>query len=297
MVPPNATQDYYRWMWGDAGSDLEGHALAESNPLRWSDWLSVEACISDLSSYDTQANRARQVELLRADHQDVPARFDTLGQAISYLSQYTTTPAPTIVKEKRIVIKEASAVTTRADVFAILYFPTSRDELAMALGAVFTCIALVTCACATVCCRACCRRKTKEEHGTWSSARDVSEKTALCGGASQDSSDHVAFHETELRSLLTEVEEAEPSLMCLPDRPEAAQRAEAGREVERVLAAKDMHDILGSGSAAQQRGAYRRLVRLFHPDKGLVAGDRAALALRRVVECYQAQKLSDTSRA
>lgn len=284
MEPPPETDDYYKWMWGDAGQVLEGHALAESNPLRWSDWLPVEACIKDLQSYQTHPNLARPVEVVQADHQDVSQRFDTLAQAIAHLSQYTSTPAPVIVTE------DPDDASARVDMLEILYFPTGRDRLAMTLGALFTCIALALCACTTICCRSCCRRKLNEENGEM----EASEKTALCNEweLHRECPEHAAFHESELRSLLADLEEAEaePGLKCLADRPESAQRAEAAREVERVLAARDAGAILGGGSPAQQRSAYRRLVRLLHPDKNLAAGDRATLALRRVVECYQASR-------
>eukprot|EP00418_Pyrodinium_bahamense_P095918 CAMPEP_0179038998 /NCGR_PEP_ID=MMETSP0796-20121207/14921_1 /TAXON_ID=73915 /ORGANISM="Pyrodinium bahamense, Strain pbaha01" /LENGTH=464 /DNA_ID=CAMNT_0020735331 /DNA_START=149 /DNA_END=1543 /DNA_ORIENTATION=+ len=100
-----------------------------------------------------------------------------------------------------------------------------------------------------------------------------------------------AFREDELRRLLLQVEEEEPERalpalqgQALPLDP--ARRAEAVQEVERVLAARDLQTLFGDGSSTQRRSEFRRLVRMLHPDKGLVSGERATLALRRVVEYH-----------
>jgi len=65
-------------------------------------------------------------------------------------------------------------------------------------------------------------------------------------------------------------------------------RKEAACEVERILAAPNQLAVLGGGVRAQRNARFRELARLLHPDKGLVEGDRAALALRRVVEAHRA---------
>jgi hypothetical protein len=64
-------------------------------------------------------------------------------------------------------------------------------------------------------------------------------------------------------------------------------RRDAQREVERVMAAPNPHMVLGGGNVEQTRREFRRLVLLLHPDRGHVHGERAALALRRVVEAHQ----------
>jgi len=65
------------------------------------------------------------------------------------------------------------------------------------------------------------------------------------------------------------------------------RRAEALREAERVLAAPSPHLVLGGGNTEETRREFRRLVLLLHPDRGHCSGERAALALRRVVEAHQ----------
>lgn len=56
----------------------------------------------------------------------------------------------------------------------------------------------------------------------------------------------------------------------------------AAAEVERILTTKKVSEILGGYSRSEQRHAFRRIVQLLHPDKGLVSSHdaRAALALR-----------------
>merc|ERR1712072_949444 len=60
------------------------------------------------------------------------------------------------------------------------------------------------------------------------------------------------------------------------------QKALAMAEVERILNSHKVGEILGDGTRTQQRRAFIRIVRLLHPDKGLVSASdpRAALALR-----------------
>jgi len=62
---------------------------------------------------------------------------------------------------------------------------------------------------------------------------------------------------------------------------------DAKEEVERVMAAPNPHMVLGGGNVEQTRREFRRIVLLLHPDRGHVQGERAALALRRVVEAHQ----------
>jgi hypothetical protein len=100
----------------------------------------------------------------------------------------------------------------------------------------------------------------------------------------------------ELRQLLSDAEQADPELFvgrssegktAQPLDPDPAQRAEAEQEMERVLSAKDASSIFGPGDAQQQNKAFRRLVRLLHPDKHLVSGPRANMALRLVLESHR----------
>jgi len=100
----------------------------------------------------------------------------------------------------------------------------------------------------------------------------------------------------ELKQMLSDAEQADPEL-CVgrssegkgaqPVEPDPAQRAEAEQEIERVLSAKDASSIFGHGDAQQQHKAFRRLVRLLHPDKHLVSGPRANMALRLVLESHR----------
>lgn len=93
------------------------------------------------------------------------------------------------------------------------------------------------------------------------------------------------------RRLLEHLEKDDTPTLALPapESPKASQqtkRAEAMQEVERVMATKESRAIFGGGTIIEQKIEFRRLVRLLHPDKGLVSGPRATLALRRVVETY-----------
>ena len=84
--------------------------------------------------------------------------------------------------------------------------------------------------------------------------------------------------------LLEDVERMEPGVAQSAPTPDPALRVEAEREVERIISARGTKDIFGGGSLVQQKSEFRRLVRMLHPDKQLVAGPRATLALRLLVE-------------
>merc|ERR1712050_561901 len=60
------------------------------------------------------------------------------------------------------------------------------------------------------------------------------------------------------------------------------QRALAAKEVERILAIRNIDQVLGGGSWDEQRLEFRRLAKILHPDKGVVSSDdkHAALAMR-----------------
>merc|ERR1712187_764404 len=115
------------------------------------------------------------------------------------------------------------------------------------------------------------------------------------GGGQNAAHEQYAFRDAELQQLLRDIEEEEeqPLLAILGSPPEASQEARqssaqrAAREVERILEMRDADAVLGGGTVQQQSAEYRRLVRLLHPDKGLASGQRANLALRRVVECHR----------
>lgn len=98
-----------------------------------------------------------------------------------------------------------------------------------------------------------------------------------------------AFQQSELRSLLAQVDE-EAHAAAGEDggaQPSAELCAEAEREVEHVLSAPTAREVLGIGSPNERTARFRQLVRLLHPDKGLVTGARANMAFRRVVEAKQ----------
>lgn len=97
----------------------------------------------------------------------------------------------------------------------------------------------------------------------------------------------------EMRRLLLFAEGGAPRLPPLPPDAAAApagpaQRPIAEAEVERILATREPSGIFGNVDAAGRKQEFRRLLRLLHPDKGLVSGERATLALRRMVEAYRA---------
>merc|ERR1712039_935044 len=96
---------------------------------------------------------------------------------------------------------------------------------------------------------------------------------------------------SDFRQFLASVdhEEVNKPLLALPASVKQERQADAIREVDRILAAPNVDDLFGTGTVAQQKMEFRRLVRLLHPDKGSVSGDRANLALRRAVEAYKAK--------
>jgi len=95
----------------------------------------------------------------------------------------------------------------------------------------------------------------------------------------------------ELQQLLLEMSGGDqpmlqlefPAAPCEPEDAElAAQKAKAAEEVERILVARNVAEVLGNGSKEEQRREFKRLALLLHPDKGLVDHDdvRAGLAMR-----------------
>lgn len=93
-------------------------------------------------------------------------------------------------------------------------------------------------------------------------------KDEMSAGADEDGGLQY-FLDVPLRTVFSE-----PSL--------ESRKASAEAEVDRILASHTVSEILGEGPRSERRRAFNRIVRLLHPDKGLVAPDnaRAALALR-----------------
>lgn len=304
VEPPSNKEGYYQWMWGDV-DELGDHELAEANPFRWSDWLNAAGTIADLEAYKTIESQDRPVEIARGvdivDGFVQPLKFGNLGEAIAYLSTQTTTQAPVVVeKTKKVVVpgKCPDADTlSHVDELEALCFMAIGSAATIALYVVCQCCA---CVCRRVCC--CSRKDTadndvvglKDKADSDSEAMDIKPRLAITEGRAPQPYQG-QFQESELRALLADIEDEE--LKALPGMPRplcpggvdeaAAMRAEAAREAERVLGARGAREIFGAGSIAEQRAQYRRLVRLFHPDKKILEGQRASLALRRVVEAYR----------
>mmetsp|Transcript_15420 Transcript_15420/g.36391 ORF Transcript_15420/g.36391 Transcript_15420/m.36391 type:complete len:175 (-) Transcript_15420:116-640(-) len=104
-----------------------------------------------------------------------------------------------------------------------------------------------------------------------------------------------APREGEMRRLLFYVEQG--PLEALPPLPEdydealpnpAQQRPLAEAEVERILTPGQHRELFAARDVAGRDREFRRLVRLLHPDSGLVPRERSMLALRRLVEAYRA---------
>lgn len=86
----------------------------------------------------------------------------------------------------------------------------------------------------------------------------------------------------ELRQILALEDEAHAA----PLAGRAAAQAAAEEEVERIMAAPRPAQVLRGDSVPEKRQDFRRIVRLLHPDKGLVSGPRANLALRRTIAAH-----------
>jgi len=100
-------------------------------------------------------------------------------------------------------------------------------------------------------------------------------------------------HDGEIRRVLFYAEQQGPTDADGASQPVAsADGPTAEAEVERILAISSPGDLFGSGGPNEKKREYLRLVRLLHPDKGLAAGERAHLALRRVVEAYRSLGLN-----
>jgi hypothetical protein len=73
-----------------------------------------------------------------------------------------------------------------------------------------------------------------------------------------------------------------PESQTPEDVEQAALKAKAAAEAERILSARSVAEILGGGDRQDQKREFKRIVLLLHPDKGLVdpTDKKAGLALR-----------------
>merc|ERR1712083_1029716 len=89
--------------------------------------------------------------------------------------------------------------------------------------------------------------------------------------------------DVEISQLLEELKDEGPSAEALSET--------ARGEVERILSVKrsssDWRFVLGGGTLFEQEREFQRLLKLLHPNEGYVSGNRAALALRRVVDAHK----------
>jgi hypothetical protein len=289
MAPPSHKEGYYQWMWADV-EELGDHELAESDPFRWSDWLNAAGTIADLEAYQTSKNKARPVELMAGRDNDgpgaapAPMNFGSIDEAIAYLSAQTTTQPPRVVeKTTKVTVHGRCPDASHLDTSEALFFMALGSALTLTLYALYCC-----CACTM---RRICSQPAKgsDMHGLLDDDSDEESKPKL---ALRDERTRQPYQgvlqDSELASLLADIEEEERRMLTGPRSFAPTNREEATREVERVLNAKGAREIFGSGGSGEQRAQYRRLVRLLHPDKKAVEGQRASLALRRVVECYRA---------
>jgi len=158
-------------------------------------------------------------------------------------------------------------------------------DVAIAVGGLGS--AVFVCCCLLVCC---CRRCRAGRASAGAKVRDGRAKGLEGVGFGEERGpdpEHAlrdGNEEGDLLMLLDDLERMEPGLAKGEPTPDPTLRAEAEHEVERIISARGAKDIFGGGSLDQQKSEFRRLVRMLHPDKQLVAGPRATLALRLVVE-------------
>jgi hypothetical protein len=237
----------------------------------------------------------------------MPMKFGSIDEAVAYLSAQTTTQPPplkvvetttqppkVVEKIKTITVAELCPAASHLDASEALCFMALGSALTLASYALYCCC----CACKT---RIVCSRpaKGRDLHGVLSDDSDSDSdeeskpKPALTDGRPPQPYQGV-LQGSDLAALLADIEEEERRMLTGPrslgptsPRTIGALREEATLEVERVLSVKSAREIFGTGGSCERRAEYRRLVRLLHPDKKMVEGQRASLALRRVVECYR----------
>jgi len=298
MAPPSHKEGYYQWMWADA-KELGDHELAEADPFRWSDWLNAAGTIADLQAYQTTENMFRPVELMAGRDNDSPdalarpLKFGSIDEAIAYLSAQTTTQPPRVVeKTTRVTVAGGCPDASHLNAGEALFF--------MALGSALTLVSFALyCCCACTVRRLCCHHKGGDLLDASDSDEESKPTLALTDGRTPQPYQGV-LQDSDLATLLADIEEEEQRLPAGPrslgpasPTSSGALREEAAREVDRVLGAKGAREIFGNDGPVERRAQYRRLVRLLHPDKKAAEGQRASLALRRVVECYRS--LSDVA--
>jgi hypothetical protein len=249
--------------------------------------------------YSSLASILRSEGTDAADDFIRPLKFGSIDEAIAYLSQQTTTQAPKVVEK-------VHNIPVGGDCPDSAHLRSNEAIACMAIGsaitvAVFLLYQLCSCTCRRVFRGV--KRSEKETllYGSDSDDdlnKDRSTPLAITEGRQPQPYQGLGtLKESELRALLADIEEEERLMLTGPRSfspgafgsadGTATLRKEATQEVERVLNSKSARDIFGSGSASDQRAKYRRLVRLFHPDKKILEGERASLALRRVVEAYR----------
>jgi hypothetical protein len=78
-------------MWGDAGKHSWGHALAEMNPFRWSNWAGPADTIQNLQQYNKRGDASRPVEMEFGPPPIQSRTFSNIAEAVEYLNSQ---PAP-----------------------------------------------------------------------------------------------------------------------------------------------------------------------------------------------------------
>lgn len=199
-----------------------------------------------------------------------------------------STPMPTMTSTLPSMVHGAVGQHLVAEV-------SKHSALASALG-VASVVAITLCACAFVRSRAAKSQADREED---EESDGGGPPAAGAAQARTPATRDTGPRQSEIDRLVADALQMEPTLALPPPPPDHSSlpnvdhRAEAAREVERILAAGDMRTIL-SGGKEQRSSEFRRLVLLLHPDKQLVSGERASLAVRRLVESYRA--LRDSGR-
>jgi len=246
----------------------------------WSAMQHVECCMHfSIGCGTTSSQQSPGVQHLQPQHPAVGAGAGQPPQrGHSTTAVVTTTTTTTSMAEGVGKFVDVNAGASVVDASPTL--PSTAPFLVVALAA----IAVVVMALA-----ACCFLQPKGK--AFQPEEEEEDTEELLEEAGRE-----ALPNGELRRLLSDAEQADPELVvghpsegtsAQLRKPDPAQRAEAEQEMERVLSAKDASSIFGHRDAQQQNKAFRRLVRLLHPDKRLVSGSRANMALRLVLESHR----------
>lgn len=280
----------YTWMWKDAGKNLFGHEVAEMDPSRWSAWRNAKGTIKNLLSYKSPENLSRPIEMLKGNSDANRLTFKNIDEAVQYLREHkgaapeSTTPHTTVPPQKK-----SNDNTT---------LPVVDTVAAIVAVASFVCLGYLAFRMITRCVQ---KRRAAGIYG------DPGFDDAEFGSQNMNQASRSSFHEGECEALLAGIDREEAGTVNLepilsPRREEKAipgpvsdptQRAEAEREVERILAIRNPCAIFNNGTKTERRSEFRRLVRMLHPDKQVVGGERANLALRRLVEAYRSMNAAE----